>query len=442
MYENHNHEMQRFKSNLIFAKKWIFTLSQFFSLQILIQALFFSSGILIIRIFDKKEYALYTVAVSVQIIVKTLSDLGIGDALMTTVGKVWQNPLETGKLINATLHLRRLFFSLSLIISAPVALFFLVKAGATLSYSIWIFIVIFLGQWSAIKLSIMGAIPRFHGHTTKLQILDLWICILRLLLLYIFSLIALNALVAIIIATITQIIQSFYTTRLARLNYNTNAKPDKSHVALLRPLIINQIPNSIFTCLQGQITIWIITLFGSSEKIADLGALSRIGAIFAILGPFVANILQPRFARLQNSAMLQTRYIQTSFTFLVGCLVVVFLSISHPSIFIFILGGKYANTSHSIVYMIIAVSIGQFYSIIWGLNAVKGWIQYLWGTIPITVATQFILVIFLDISTIKGAIFFSCIPLVPSLIYLYILGWKGISDLKKTEIAPAIAIHA
>ena len=73
--------------------------------------------------------------------------------------------------------------------------------------------------------------------------------------------------------------------------------------------IKNQAANAVFFCLQGQITVFLISFFGSrATSVAEVGALGRLAMIFAVMGQLLTNIFVPAFARCQSAAKLRLQY--------------------------------------------------------------------------------------------------------------------------------------
>lgn len=356
---------------------------------------------------------------------KTLSDLGIGDALMTTVGRVWENSFRTGQLVNAALRIRMHFLVAGVFIHAPIAVYLLSKAGCSLVYATFIWAALAIGLAASLPLAVLSVVPRLRGRIEKLQRLDTATSLMRLSLLLLARWLLFNAFVAILIGSAVQFVQAFYVRRWAGKDCNLQALPDGSENSELMPLVKQQIPNAVFVCLQSQITIGIISLWGTTEKLADLGALSRLGALFAVLGPVLANIIQPRFARLRDSRTLTLRYWQVIGGFAAAGFLAVALAGFFPLPFVWILGHSYRSVSGDIAYMIGATALGNFYTIVWGMNAVRGWIHRLWVTIPITLLSQFILLWVLDLGDVRGAILFGSLPMIPCAAYLIYLGARG-----------------
>jgi O-antigen/teichoic acid export membrane protein len=112
------------------AKYWGKLISITGSAQIVVQAVGFLSGILVIRLLAVEEYALYTLANTMLGTMTILSDGGISTGVMAEGGKVWQDRKKSGVVLTTGLDLRRKFAIVSLIISIPVLGYLLLHNGA------------------------------------------------------------------------------------------------------------------------------------------------------------------------------------------------------------------------------------------------------------------------------------------------------------------------
>src|ERR1041385_1686729 len=75
--------------------------------QAIVQVIGFGSGILIIRTLEQREYALFTIANTMQGTINLLADIGISVGLISIGGRVWQDRHRFGQLINTALNFRR-----------------------------------------------------------------------------------------------------------------------------------------------------------------------------------------------------------------------------------------------------------------------------------------------------------------------------------------------
>lgn len=77
------------------------------SVQMLVQLIDFSTGIVLVRRFEQREYALFTIANTMQVTINVLADIGIGIGLVYIGGRTWQDNHRFGELIGTGLKLRR-----------------------------------------------------------------------------------------------------------------------------------------------------------------------------------------------------------------------------------------------------------------------------------------------------------------------------------------------
>ena len=101
------------------------------SSQVIVQAVGFASGILIIRLLPVQEYAFYTLANTMLGAMTILSDGGISTGVMAQGGKVWEDKQKLGKVLVTGLQMRKKFAVVSMIISLPILLYLLIHNGAS-----------------------------------------------------------------------------------------------------------------------------------------------------------------------------------------------------------------------------------------------------------------------------------------------------------------------
>src|SRR2546423_8818221 len=75
--------------------------------QMLVQLIGFATGILLIRCMEQREYALFTIANTMQGTINILADIGISIGLTSIGGPVWQDHHRFRKLVSTALKLRR-----------------------------------------------------------------------------------------------------------------------------------------------------------------------------------------------------------------------------------------------------------------------------------------------------------------------------------------------
>jgi O-antigen/teichoic acid export membrane protein len=415
----------RFSPNVIY---WIKTLSKFISVQLIVQALGAASGIFLVRTLDQTQYAYYTIALTMQTTMSLLADMGISVGLSAIGGKVWQDKYRFGQLINTAMQLRYSLAGISVIVVTPILIWMLIKNGASISYGILILIVVLVGLNFQLTADILGVVPRLHSQIRRVQNLELFSAVIRLVLLGVAYLTFLDAAVAIGIVSIGLGVQRFILGRWVTDSIETKALINLEDRNFISAKVKALAPNAIFFCIQGQLSIWLISLFGTTENIAEIGALGRLGIIFTIINPIMNTVVSPSFARCQSKGVLRRRYFQIiSFFFLFLAVIGILAVLFHQNI-LGLLGNQYTDLQTEFFLLLISASLNSIIQIIAYLNATKAWVQYAWVEIIIRICLQIILLLVIDISTVKGILLFGIVsqlsPLAVSLLRSY-LGFKN-----------------
>jgi capsular exopolysaccharide synthesis family protein len=409
---------------------WGKTLSKFVSVQLVIQALGFASGIIVIRTLDKTEYAYYTIANTMQGAMYVLADIGISIGLTAIGGKVWQERYRFGQLINTALQLRIYLAAVALTVVTPILLWMLISNGASIVYAILISAAVLVGINAQLITGVLEVVPRLHSQISRVQNLELIPTGFRLVLLGAAYFTFLNTAVAVFVASISMVLRRFIISRWVTDSVDLKAPINKEDRKQILAIIKNEAPNAVFYCIQGQVTIWLISIFGNTKSIAEVGALGRFAVIFSIINAVMAGIILPSFSRCQSVSLLYRRYWQIIGTFcLIGLFFVGFTAL-FPSQILWVLGNKYDHLKNEFLLMVISTVFTSIVGNMWWLNASRAWIQYSWFNIPGTIATQIILIILLDVSTVKGVIIFGILSTVPFFlvnIFLTFRGFRGFS---------------
>ena len=390
---------------------------RFASVQMAVQVVGFASGILLVRRMDQSEYGLFTIANTMQGTLNVLADIGISIGMVSIGGRVWQDGHRFGELVSTGLRLRRLLGSLSILAITPLLYFMLLKNGASIPYTLLLIGAVLAGLFAQLSLSVLEVVPRLRSDVRQIQVIDFSGSIARLLVLVVLVFVFLNAAAAAMVGAATLLFQYLLMRRYAAGVIDLHAPENAEDRQAMLGFIRNQAPNAIFFCLQGQITILLISFFGHrAGAVAEVGALGRLAMIFTILGSLMANIFAPAFARCQERRRLGLLYAG-----IVGGVVLFGLCVLAgawllPNEFLFILGNRYSHLQYELLLMVAGATLNMIGSTLWALNASRAWITGSWLYIPLTVATQVALIPFLDFSSVTGVLLFNLVSAVPSLL--------------------------
>ena len=399
---------------------------QFASIQVLVQLIGFATGILLVRQLDQHEYAFFTIANTMQGTINILADIGISIGLVSIGGRVWQDGHRFGELVSTGLKLRRKLGAVAVLTVTPLLCFMLLKSGASPSYTLVLILAVLAGLFVQLSLGVLDVIPRLRSDIRQIQKIDLTGSIVRLAILIALAFIFLNAGVAALVGSGALLLQFLLLRRYARGVIDLHASENPADRQAMIGFIRKQAPNAIFYCLQGQITILLITIFGhGAGAVAEVGALGRLAMIFAVLGNLITNIFAPAFARCQEARKLAWLYAGIAGGVAAFSLLVVSGAAFLPNEFLFILGNRYSHLQSELLLMVGGASLNMVASTLWTLNASRAWIIGSWLYIPLTLGTQLLLIPFVDFSTVTGVLTFNLFSAFPSLLLNIGLSYRG-----------------
>jgi O-antigen/teichoic acid export membrane protein len=411
------------------STRWLLrakVLTKFLTVQVAVQAMGVASGILLVRALPKTEYAYFTLANSMLATMSILGDSGIGIALSSIGGRVWQDRHRFGQLISTALRLRRYLAGTAAVAVTPILIWLLIRSGAPRFYAVVVTLIVLVGLNYQLLAGLLMIVPRLHSQISRVQRLDALVAASRLVLLSVAWFIFLDAAVAVAVSIVALIAQYLLLKHWAKDSVELHAPINKEDQSTMLGIVKHQAPNAVFYCLQGQLTVWLISIFGNTQNIAEIGALSRLGVVFSIISAVMASIVLPSFARCQSAPELRRRYFLVVGGFLIFGLGLISAAALFPDQVLWILGSKYAHLRSELLLMMIMCAFGALVSAMWSLNSAKAWIKYSWLYIPATVITQGFLLLVLDMSTVRNVLWFGIISFAPSLLVNAILSSGGL----------------
>ena len=399
-----------------------------------VQLIGFCSGILLVRWLDQREYAYFTIANTMQGTISLLADIGVSVGLVSIGGRVWQDRHRFGELINTGLSLRKRLGAIAIVAVTPILAFMLLRNAAPISYTALLIAIVLAGISVELSTGVLAVVPRLRSDISLIQRIDLTGAIIRLCLLLFLTFVFLNAGIAVAAATATLFLQYAllrrYVGKVVDLGAHQNAQDRREIIRLTKHLA----PNALFYCLQGQITILLISFFAHRvSAVAEVGALGRLAMIFTVLSNLLANVFVPAFARCHERCKLRWLYAAIAGGVVAFSLVVLLAAEFFPREFLFILGNKYAHLHRELLLMVGGAVAGALTGTFWALNAAKAWITGSWLYIPLTLVTQIALIPYTDFSSVSGVLIFNLLSSIPNLLLNIALSYRGFRSLRRAS---------
>lgn len=380
------------------------------SAQIVIQIIGFICGILIVRLLSTEEYAHYVLANTMLGTMVMLADSGISNGIMAEGGKVWQDKKQLGVVLATGLSLRRKFGFYSLIVTTPILAYLLLDHGASIFLTFLIILAIIPAFFSALSDSFLEMAPRLHQEIKDLQMNQLEVSLGRLALTGLFLLFLPFTFVALIANGIPRIYGNYKLRKISKRFASDTEKPDLLVKKKVRVAINRTMPIVIYHCFSGQISIWLISFFGSTSSISQLGALGRINMLFGLFGALFSTLVVPRFSRLKSiKGVLLTRFLLIQGVTLVISVSLVFFLWLFSDQVLWILGPSYYGLSFELLLLGISSGIILMMGVCSELIIIRGWYLKPYFLIGVNFTSTVMSLMFFNISSLVGVLYFNII---------------------------------
>ena len=403
-------------------------LAGFTWLQAAIQALAALSGLLLVRVLEKPQFAAYTIATSLLSTLNGLTDCGIGTGLNVIGGRVWRDRAALGSLVASALQVRARLAGIALPLGLTLALILFRQNQVPWCESIGLVIATWLGLAGVVVINTSAVALRLHGKYLEVQRIELTAVLVRLALLISMALVCINAILAMVVATLSVALQTLLIRCKTASIMEPHALPDREKCRAIGRFVAQQWFSTVFFAFQGQITLFLMCLWGSPEKVAEVSALGRLAVIFGFITSLLNGVATPTLARCNSVPRLRrlAAGMVLAYGFFAGTMLAI--TFLFPRHILWLLGGRYAGLSEELPLVVAASLIWGLTGVLFGLASARGWIWHAWVSPFFTVALQALLLTWLDLSQVRGVLQFgllSSLPVLGSVMYMVARGLMG-----------------
>jgi O-antigen/teichoic acid export membrane protein len=389
------------------AVEWIRLTGITGAAQFLVQGLGLLSGILVVRLLPTEEYALYTLGNTMLGVMVVLADSGISSGIMAQGGKVWKDKDKLGDVLVTGLDLRKKFAVGSLLIAAPILIYLLNYHGASWLMSVLIMLSLvpaLIGSLSGaifmVPLKLRQDIPPLQKNII-IESIGRLVLVLSLFLTP-FTFIALLA------SGIPRLVMNIRLKSIAKDYVNWAAEINLQIRRDILKIVKRLMPGAIYYCVSGQISIWLISIFGTTTGVAQIGALGRIAIALTVISNLFGTLVYPRFARLPHqTGLLVKRFIQIQALLFLICGAVVAVVWLFSDEILWVLGDGYENLNFELVLSIIGSCLGLISGAVFKLTTHRNWAVHPGLSIPVSILGIISGAIIMDVSTLQGILLFN-----------------------------------
>ncbi len=355
-------------------RKWTPILVKFTFVQGLVQVVGFAAGLLIVRSLPKREYAFYTIGNTMLAAILILADSGISSALSSIGGRVWRDHRRLSSLVNTALRLRRELAALTVLFVVPVLIWLLLQNGADALVTLGVALAVLAGCSLELFTNIYAIALRLRSEFRQIQRQALSGAIVKLAIVGIALFIFLNATVALFAVVLGYAVQFWMARRWVNREIDREVPADPDMRSEIVSVLRKGAPHSLYYCFQGQVTVWLISVFGNSENVANVGALGRLAVVFAVLSSVTVEVVLPAFSRVQSLGQLRRRYLQIVLGYFAFSVLLVGVVAAFPQQVLSVLGSQYSNLHSEGILMAACAVASTMAGLLWATNAARAWI--------------------------------------------------------------------
>jgi O-antigen/teichoic acid export membrane protein len=389
------------------------------------QAISVVAGLFLVRLLSVEAYAQFGVATGYQTVFSILMDSGLSASIIPLVGDRVHDRVAIGRYVRAAHHLRNvMFWTLAPI--AAVAFFATVhKYHWSWAVQIALLTSILLTLYSGGIVSVYSAPLLLFGRLREYYVPQIISSGSRLL--------------AYVCLDLGGALNAWTAAGLGALNVTLNGKlirkaslqrfdwPETDDHAVDRELlryVLPATPAILFSAFQSQLTLFLVSIFGSTVYIAQVTALGRIGVMFTVLMTFNSIVIEPFIARLSRRR-LPKYFVGFLLIAIVACSPLVVVAFLWPGAYLLILGAKYESVRALMGWYVFSAYMNFISGLIWVMNRARKWVFWSGSILEIVLllVAQIFFLTLVGVRTTHQAVFFA---VVCSFCYLVAHGYVAI----------------
>ena len=359
-------------------------------MQVLAQVLMFLSGLLLLRWLSVEEYAQYTVAFGFVATLSALVDMGVPVAVMPLIGDRAGDRGVFGGYLRAALHLRTRVVAVVLPLSAVVFFALTADRGWGVKVQVGLFAAVALGLLARAIVDIFSLPLLMNEAYRSYYSPQISTAIARVGTQGLLQLTrALTSVTASLVNAATVLANGVLYRRAAAGRIELPARADPERTREIRRMVAPLLPGLIFYAFQSQITILLVSVFGETDAIAQVGALGRLGALFVILGSVTQVLVAPRFPQIPREQLVPRILQVTGAAATLGA-VLTAIAFLVPQPLLFLLGPQYDGLRLEVGWYVAGASLAFFGATLYAMNLGRRFIWW-WSTalsLGLILATQ------------------------------------------------------
>lgn len=396
------------------------------------------TGLLIVNVMPKEQYAVYTFLITCMQLIMGLTDLGMGKCSLPIVGQRNDDVPWVVGVCRQIFRRRTLILVVSFVFVVPYAIYTFRQHGwseraylAAAAFVVASILVTLRGHY-------VGTVLLILRQVTALSRIGAIVTAVR------FALVSTALLIPMTPYTVAFLLAATVSAealalKLMRRELKTrdieesrlSPEDEKRVDSQILKIVIPLIPSAVFFQVQGVITIFLASLFGTANMVADIGAFGRL-ALALVLLDRVANILLfPAIARTPAGPRLGVMISRVHATYLVAMFCLFLSAYFFPQYWILLLGKKYENMVPYVWMLFLSSILLNAAGLAFTTLAVRGFTEKQAFSVAVVIALQCLYLWKFGANDLAAILWFNIVTSAGHFFYQYALLFLKWPDLKR-----------
>lgn len=385
-------------------KQWFPLLSRFLGGQALIQVINLCTALLLLRLLPVQEYALFVIASFYLSIGSVGSDLNLSTALSTFGTRIAKDRKKLSGLFALIAGLRRKLFFIMLLIIIAASAYMVNSQSWSSDVVMTLLIPVLITVWVQQKLTLRAIVLNVQHDVTGIFKTALAGGFTRLILTIGFCSIWPLAIIAVLSLLVSVLLANYLTKQRCKLYLDEKTDADQSYKKKINNFIYPLLPAAIYFTFQGQISILLVSLVGTSNTIAEVGALSRFTQIFSFLGVLNGFFFQPAFSRIKFKEEFVRKLLLVLSIFIIVFSFTLLSAWLTPDLWLLLLGGNYSGLKDEVLLAVAAPIASYLFGFFFTLLASRAFTQGQYWYVLITLVVQVLFIFLVGVDTTHKAL--------------------------------------
>ena len=384
---------------------WILLLSKFLGVNVFVQVAGLIAGILVVRELPKTDYGYYSILTAMLAAFILVTDSGVVGVVIAKTIPVMDHPLQVDTVYSTAIRVQRRVAWLIGAVSVVLICLLLAQMNAPAVVIVIMAIALLASSMPLTYKALYQAYHRAFANYSRLRQVSLVSAIVRTALIVILAVIsALNLYVLILLNVLVSLLELVLVRRGLTGVLDTKAQDDPELRRSLLATIRRTMPMSLTLVAQSQLLLFMLGIFGGSEVLAEVAALSRIATVLAVFGPLISDVGTGVVAReviSRRRLLVKFLIILGAFAF-IGLAVVLLLALCARWLTA-LLGPQYAGLEGPMIVIAlgtVGILLSDAFRV---LNQARGWTRHSWIYIPISLLWALLGIFVFDLKDVYQA---------------------------------------